>query len=323
MSWQWIHAIDPVAVRLFGLEVHWYGLSYLVGILAGWWLICRWQRRGMVPSRDPRFVGDFVTTIGIAMVLGGRLGYCLFYEPALFTKVSSEIPWWGVLMVHKGGMASHGGLIGFAVGCWWFTWRRRLVMGVMGDHIAAVAPVGVVFGRLANFVNGELYGRPTDGTWGVRFPQELPGFGSALAPAPDSADWAAWAMQAPLRHPSQLYAMLLEGLILAAIIIPIHLRHRRPWLTAGFCFALYAVGRFIGECWRLPDAGQPGGPPGSNGISVPAYFGFMSKGQLLTIPFFIVGIALAIWAWRRGPRPEAYAPAEPDSGERAPGDPAR
>ena len=352
----WVHDLDPIAFRLGSLSIHWYGISYLVGLMQAWAFLWWWQRKGLLPSRDPRFVGDFVTTVGIAMVLGGRLGYCLFYDWSLLGLIDG-FPYWGVLAVHHGGMASHGGLAGFAIGCWWFCRQRGLRMGVMGDAIAATAPLGAFCGRIANFVNGELYGRPTGGDWGVIFPeqvhaqlmalrtknpaqlkQQLDAWGIhegflrdgkiytsytisenmktgehflsslTLPERLDAAQLEAWARLGTPSHPSQLYAACLEGLILAAIVIPLHLRHRRPWLTAGTCFALYAVGRFVGEFWRTPDAGQPGGPPDHLGHSVAPYLGFMSKGQLLTIPLLAIGLALIVAAWRRGPRPQDYLP---------------
>ena len=276
----WVHDIDPFLWRISGeFGLRWYGLSYLAGISLGWWLLVRWARAGRLPMPAQQ-VGDFVVAIAIGIVVGGRLGYAAIYEPALFTTWTSSLPWWRLLAVHEGGMASHGGIAGVAVAGWWWSRRRRQDLLVLGDGLAAVAPLGLACGRLANFINGELWGRPWDGPWAVIFPHARP-------PVP--------------RHPSQLYAMCLEGLLVAAVLIPLHARHRRPGLTFGLFCLLYGLGRFIGEFFREPDKGQPGFG------SVPAILGFMSKGQVWTLPLFAVGAWLVWRAMRRPARPEAYA----------------
>lgn len=285
MPAHWVHDLDPFIVRFsdsFGLR--WYGLSYLVGIAVGWWLLARWARHERLPML-PKQVGDFAMTIAIGMVVGGRLGYATFYEPALFVTVTDELPFWKLLAVHQGGMASHGGIIGMAVAAWWWSWRRRQSMAVLGDALAAVAPFGIACGRLANFINGELWGRPWDGPWAVIFSHT----GGGEQP----------------RHPSQLYAMFLEGLLICAVLLPVHARHRRPGLTLGLFLVLYGCGRFVGEFFREPDAGQPGFG------DIPGLLGFMSKGQFLTLPLFVIGGWLIWRALRRQPDHAAYAASTP------------
>lgn len=293
----WVHDLDPFLLRISGdIGIRWYGVSYLVGILLGWWLLARWARRGRLPLTAEQ-VGDFAMAVAIGMVAGGRLGYALFYEPTLFVTFSDHFPWWRLLAVHEGGMASHGGMLGMALAVWWWSWRWRRSLLVLGDALAAVGPLGIACGRLANFINGELWGRPWDGPWAVIFPNADP-------PVP--------------RHPSQLYAMFLEGLLVAALLLPLHARHRRPGLTLGAFGILYGLGRFVGECFREPDRGQPGYG------DIPGILGFMSKGQALTLPLIALGAFLVWRALRRPPQPAAYtlseapepAPAAPDPGPR-------
>jgi phosphatidylglycerol:prolipoprotein diacylglycerol transferase len=243
--------------------------------------------------------------------VGGRLGYAIGYEPSLFTTFGGGFPFWKLLAVNQGGMASHGGIAGMAVATWWWSWRRKQSLAVLGDALAAVGPFGIACGRLANFINGELWGRPSDVPWAVIFPD--------ASPHPDDLSGrAAYAWQMgegianPARHPSQLYAMCLEGLIVFAILIPLHARHRRPGLTLGLFFLLYGCGRFIDEFWRLPDAGQPGGPALVGHPAVAPILGFMSKGQAYSLPLLAIGAVLVWWALRRPARPELYAvPAAP------------
>ncbi len=275
----WVHNLDPFLWRIHGdYGIRWYGLSYLLGIAGGWWMLARWAKAERLPMSAQQ-VGDFVVTIAIGMVIGGRLGYAAIYEPALFTSFTTSLPWWRLLAVQEGGMASHGGILGVAAGAWWWSWRRKQHLLVLGDALAAVAPFGIACGRLANFINGELWGRPWDGSWAVIFPRADP-------PVP--------------RHPSQLYAMGLEGLFILAVLIPLHARHRRPGLTFGVFCMLYGCGRFIDEFFREPDAGQPGYG------AIPGILGFMSKGQAWTLPLLVLGAWLVWWSLRRAPRPDGY-----------------
>jgi len=163
------------------------------------------------------------------------------------------------------------------VAAWWYARQHRVDWGALADLICATAPMGVGLGRLANFINGELWGKPGQVPWAIIFPE---------APLVQG--------QAVPRHPSQLYEMLLEGFLLLVIIVQIHGRHRRPGFTAGCLLIGYAIARFVGECWREPDLGHP------------PYWGWMNKGQLFSLPVLVAGSIIAVWAWRRGPRPDAY-----------------
>lgn len=274
----WVHDLDPFLFQFGdGFGIRWYGLAYLFGLLAGWWLMRRWSRRGLIPMNDKQ-AGDLVMYIGIGMIVGGRLGYCLFYQPSLFVTWLDHLPFWGALAINEGGMASHGGIVGFFVAGWLFARKHRIPLWVLGDGVATAIPLGIMAGRLANFINGELWGRTTDVPWGVIFPG-APGAELGIA-----------------RHPSQLYAVVLEGLIPFAIAMIVYGRHRRPGLNVGIILATYAFGRFVGEFFRQPDP----------------QVGFLvlglSMGQLLTIPLFAVGCGFLWYALRRPAQPGRYDP---------------
>ena len=308
----WIHDFNPIIIRIYGeIALRWYGLSYVLGILAASWVLSRWIKRGWIPLRRDE-LADFALYVGLGMVLGGRVGYCLLYAGDAFWSDPTYF-----FRIYEGGMASHGGIAGLAAGVAIFCWRRHRNLGALSDAVSAVAPIGVVFGRLANFVNGELWGRPGDVSWAVFFPKAPPvdpvrypwveSLNCSTVAQP--ATWVEWAGRtteqvshwcfAP-RHPSQLYAVVLEGVLPFLLLYIVNTRHRRPWLTVGWCFIIYGVGRFVGEFWREPDEGYE------------LFFGWMSKGQLYTIPFLLIGMALIVWKSRQPARPDAYAaPAAP------------
>ena len=272
MSDHWVHDLSPFAIHIYkDFGIRWYGLAYLAGIAWGYWMLVRWHRVGRNPL-TPAQSQDFALYAGLGMIIGGRLGYCLIYGREHWTQDPLYL-----FKLWEGGMASHGGLIGMVLGSWLYARRRVVELPLLTDLICAVAPVGVLFGRLANFVNAELWGKPSQVPWAVIFPE--------AGPLP--------------RHPSQLYEAFLEGLCLLVLILPLHARHRRPGVTTGAMLAAYAVARFIGEFFREPDAGHP------------AYWGWMNKGQAFSIPVFFIGLAVLVWAARRPSRPELYQTAAP------------
>ena len=320
----WVHDLDPFALQFtdsFGIR--WYGLAYLVGILMGWWLAKRWSRKGLLPISEEQ-VGDLAVYIGICMIAGGRLGYMLLYYGQ---DTATSPPWaflsapWTFFNFLEGGMASHGGILGFFVAVWLFCRKHKVRFWVIADLIAAVSPIGVVFGRIANYINGELWGRVGQVPWAVHFPasaehalsaeqQErltalrpqfpeifhtlsIEQFSRVVQPGTPAYD-AVFRILTEPRHPSQLYAAFLEGIMILAIAIPIHIRHQRPALTAGVVLMLYAVGRIIGEMWREPDRGA--------GL----YFDLISKGQMFSIPFFAFGLFLVVKAKRAQPCQQDY-----------------
>ena len=232
----WVHNLSPYAIQ-FGEDfgIRWYGLAYLAGFFVAWWLLRLWSRRNQLPL-DYQSITDAVFYIAISMMIGGRVGYCLFY----YEDNGVGAPWallqdpLAIIRVWDGGMASHGGVAGMFLGTWLFCRKRKIPFLVLGDTVAATAAIGIIFGRLANFVNGELWSEPSTVSWAMIFPMDPTGLP---------------------RHPSQLYAVGLEGLMMLAVVLPLHFVHRRPGLSIGAGIATYCVGRFIGEFWREPDPG--------------------------------------------------------------------
>ncbi|MFO1035261.1 MAG: prolipoprotein diacylglyceryl transferase [Geminicoccaceae bacterium] len=256
-------AIDPVLVRFGPLAIRWYALAYIVGILLGWWLARRLVARpGWLLT--PEQIDDLVFYLTLGVILGGRLGYVLFYKPLYFLGAPWEIPF-----VWQGGMSFHGGLAGVLVAMAWFARKHGLPFLEVADAVAAVTPIGLFFGRLANFINGELWGRPSDVPWAIVFPN-----GGPIA-----------------RHPSQIYESLLEGLLLFAVLQFVAWRPRRPeerGLIGGIFLAGYAICRMFVEFFREPDA-QLGYLWG----------GWLTMGQVLSVPLLLAGIWLVLRA-RRG-----------------------
>ena len=275
-----------VSFQLFGHEIalRWYALAYIVGLLYGLWIILRAIRSPRLWSGEPPMTPDQVerllTWIIFGVILGGRLGYVLFYD--LPTYIADP---WQILRVWEGGMAFHGGFAGVVVAAIWFCRREKIPMLSMGDLLALAAPVGLMLGRLANFINAELWGRPTDLPWGMAFPGE-------------AAQTCADVLTICARHPSQLYEAALEGLLL--LIVLSYLIWRRNWLKtpgkiAGLFFAGYGVARFLVEFVRQPDAQfiAPGNPLGL-AYHVAGYG--LTMGQVLTLPMIITGIWFMIRA---------------------------
>lgn len=254
--------IDPVAINLGPLQIHWYGLMYVVGIL-GAWLLARRRAPRQHPEWAPEVVDDMIFYAALGVVLGGRLGYMLFYNfPVLL-----EDPF-ALLKVWQGGMSFHGGMLGVFVALWWLGRSTKIGFFPLTDFIAPLVPIGLFTGRIGNFINGELWGKPTDLPWGMVFPD--------AGPLP--------------RHPSQLYEAGLEGLLLFAVLMAFS-RRRRPTVAVSGLFMIgYGIGRFLVEFVRVPDR-QLGY----------LAFDWLTMGQLLTIPMIAVGVALMIYAYRRQP----------------------
>ncbi len=171
----YVHDLSPFAIHFYdNFGIRWYGLSYMFGFIAAY-LIMKWMCEKQKAGLRPEMVSDLITYVAIGTLAGGRLGYCLFYSPDLFFKFKADFPWWGVLAVNEGGMASHGGMIGIVLAIWLFSKKYRINTLYLFDLAALSGPIGVFAGRLANFVNGELVGRPApaDLPWAVRFPQDI------------------------------------------------------------------------------------------------------------------------------------------------------
>src|SRR6185312_15849066 len=259
-------AIDPVALQLGPFAIRWYALSYIVGLLIGWRYCLR------LADRPPRLaarkdVDDFLVWATVGVVLGGRIGYVLFYNPVYYFDHPDE-----ALFLWHGGMSFHGGAIGVTVAILLFTRRRKIPLFAFSDIITAAVPIGLFFGRIANFINGELWGRATDVPWAMVFPNG--------GPVP--------------RHPSQLYEAACEGVLLFLVLLFAESRgaRRRPGVMTRLFLAGYAVARMSGELFRQPDA------------QLGYLFLGTTMGQLLSIPLLVGGLAIIWWA-----RPVARRPA--------------
>lgn len=256
-------AFDPVALHLGPLAIHWYALAYLAGFLLGWGLMRVLARLGNSPL-TPAQIDDFLTWAILGVILGGRIGYVLFYNFNTYLEHPAAI-----LEVWRGGMSFHGGLIGIIAAILLYARRHKLNAFHLGDLVAVVGPIGLFLGRCANFVNGELYGRPTTLPWGIIFP---------------SADGQP-------RHPSQLYEAGLEGLVLFTVLYLLAVRTKaleKPGLLGGVFISGYALSRFVVEFAREPDS------------QLGYLLGGLSMGQLLCIPMAAFGIWLMARARKAG-----------------------
>ncbi|WP_156185790.1 prolipoprotein diacylglyceryl transferase [Silvibacterium bohemicum] len=266
----WVDNLNPWIVHFYGgFGIRWYGASYVAGFLIAAWMFSRWARRGRLPLSADQ-VPTLMLYLSAGVIVGGRVGYCIFYD--LHDVMHDPLE---VFAVWHGGMASHGGILGLVLALWLFATRFRIDPLRLLDAAAAVGPLGIALGRIANFINGELWGRPTTVVWAVIFP-EAPLIGGVNVP----------------RHPSQIYAALIEGLMVFFIAQWTYAKTKRPGLTTAAVCVAYGVGRFIDEFWREPDLGQP------------VYWGWMSKGQLLTIPMIAFGIILFIRQFKHGAVPK-------------------
>ncbi|MDE4305270.1 prolipoprotein diacylglyceryl transferase [Phaeobacter gallaeciensis] len=281
--------IFSITIGSFEFALRWYALAYIVGILIAWRLAVTALRQPALwpasqPPMRPQQVEDLLTWIIIGVILGGRLGFVLFYQPGYYLSNPAAI-----LRIWEGGMAFHGGLIGVVLAAWFFALRHGVPRLQMADLVAVSVPPGLMLGRLANFINAELWGRPTDLPWGVAFPgQAAQDCGQALG-------------EICARHPSQLYEALLEGALLATLLLWMVWRRRafhRPGLVLGLFLAGYGMARFLVEFARQPDAQfvTPGNPLGL-AWHVGGYG--LTMGQLLSLPMIALGLVFAIAALRR------------------------
>ena len=260
-----INPISPVAFSIFGLDIRWYALAYVAAFVIGYWLFCRLMRRAdSVVSLSKKQMDDLLTAIIIGVIVGGRLGYVLFYDLGYFLSHPLQI-----LAVWHGGMSFHGGLIGVIMATFIYGHRHTVNAWKILDLLAVVAPIGLFFGRIANFINREVMGRPTDVPWAVVF--------NGDTPIP--------------RHPSPLYEATTEGILLFAIMYCLY-RYtslkKRPGALAGIMGMGYAVFRMICEIFRAPDA----------------QIGFLTSwrltmGQLLSLIMLFAGGAIFIFAIRK------------------------
>ena len=253
---------DPVLVSLGPLAIRWYGLMYVIGFIAFIMLGKRRAAQGLGRNLEPRDVDDMLVYGVLGVILGGRIGYVLFYKPGYYLQHPLEI-----LQIWTGGMSFHGGFLGVLVAIWLFCRIHRKAWLATMDFIAPLVPIGLATGRLGNFINGELPGRPTDVPWGMWFPQVDP---TPLA-----------------RHPSQLYQFALEGVLLFVLLWIYSSKPRPVGAVSGAFLVGYGSFRFIAEFTRQPDD----------------FLGLLefglSMGQWLSLPMIVAGIAMMVWAHRR------------------------
>ncbi len=257
--------VDPVAVAIGPFAIRWYALAYIAGILIGW-KYAVWLAKRRPVFFEAKLIDDLVFYATLGIILGGRLGYVLFYNPGYYLSHPVEI-----FMVWEGGMSFHGGFLGVVAATALFARKVGAPVLAIGDLVAAAAPIGIFFGRIANFINGELFGRiAPDVPWAMAFPHG--------GPIP--------------RHPSQLYEAALEGLVLFVVLLVLARREsirRRPGIVIGAFFAGYGIARTICEFFREPDV--------QLGFILP----HVTMGQILSLPMIVVGTAIILWAARRDP----------------------
>ncbi len=292
----YLHDFDPFIFHLWGnIGPRWYGMAYVLAFACGYWLLGVLAKRGYTQLR-PEQVGDFVTwTALFGVMLGGRLGYVLFYRPEMLLDPLSTLRVW------EGGMSSHGGMLGVIVFTYYYAWRHKISWTNLGDNLVVVVPVGLFFGRCANFINGELYGRIASVPWAVLFPKELlePQNAAEAERALLAARQVAPSLTSPEaivsglhsypqlremlrpiltpRHPSQIYEALVEGVALFTMLWLVRTRTRQPdGVLTGLFFVCYAIFRIVVEYFREPDASLIAG---------------FTRGQFFS--FFLIAIGFA------------------------------
>ena len=327
----WLHTLDPVIVSITdSLAIRWYGVSYLAGFATAFLILRGLAKRKLIQIPPDRVADALMWFIGMTLI-GGRLGYIIFYQPSLLWTFFDSFPWWGGVAINHGGMASHGAMAGLVFAAWRVSkgWRneqgvvegRSTTLHIM-DAIALASPLGLFFGRCANFINGELLGRivtppGVEGPWwSVQFPHELLAdkhapmlsdgqtmqllaLGESAAPGrPVAVQLEALVANAatyvdqlkPLlssRHPSQLYQATAEGLVLGAIVWLLWARPRKPGFIVALWLMIYGVLRILTEVVRLPDEQFAVGRP----------FG-LSRGQWLSVAMMLCGLGLLVWRTR-------------------------
>tara|TARA_B110000503_G_scaffold141889_1_gene236876 strand:- start:1865 stop:2662 length:798 start_codon:yes stop_codon:yes gene_type:complete len=258
--------IDPIIISLGPLAVSWYSLSYVVGIMLGWFYILKLISFDINNDINKNHIDDFITWLIIGVIIGGRLGYVLFYNPIKYFSNPIEI-----LKTYEGGMSFHGGIIGYIIASALFAQRNNISFLGLTDLSAAATPIALFLGRIANFINAELYGRVTNVPWAFIFP------GSDYQP----------------RHPSQLYEAALEGLVLFCILSIVALKFNglsKRGLLSGLFLIFYTIFRIIVEFFREPD------------VQIGLFAGSFSMGQLLSIPMLMVGIFLIFYSRKNANR---------------------
>lgn len=290
----YLHQIDPIALSLGPLKIHWYGLMYLLAFASAWWLGRQRIRAGRLPGVDMNGLSDLAFYGMLGVVLGGRIGYILFYSFGAFLDNPLMI-----FKVWEGGMSFHGGLLGVMAAALWWTRKQKIHFFDTMDFVAPLVPAGLGFGRIGNFIGAELWGKYTQAGWGVIFPSTDPNvLKLGLSAAQLQAQYAAGALDKFARHPSQLYQAFLEGLVMFCVLWWFSRKPRPRYAVSGMFALLYGVFRFLVEFVRVPD----------EGIGYLA-FGWLTMGQLLSLPLIALGLFL-FWLSRRSPTLQPVIPVE-------------
>lgn len=289
--------IDPIAFSIGPVAVHWYGIMYLIAFAAFWWLGERRRRAGRLPV-GPTAFSDLAFYGMIGVILGGRVGYMLFYAtPELLADPLSLFRIW------EGGMSFHGGLLGVLAAMWYWSRRNGMHFFDVMDFVAPLVPIGLGTGRLGNFIGGELWGRHTDLPWGMIFPRAIDTAGHSIEQLKAMA--GAGQLAAEARHPSQLYQMLLEGVLLFCILYFVSMKPKPRYLVSGLFALFYGLFRFGVEFVREPDA-QLGY----------LAWGWLTMGQILSLPLILLGVVLLL-ASRSAPTLQPRVVADPVPGKKS------
>lgn len=298
----YFHNIDPIAVQLGPLAVHWYGIMYLLSFAGAWYVGNRRRAQGRLPVSYESF-SDLSFYVMLGVIVGGRVWYMLSYISPEWI-VHDPI---AIFRVWDGGMSFHGGLLGVLLAGWIWSRRNRIHFFDTVDFVAPLIPIGLGLGRLGNFINGELWGKLTDGPWGVIFPSALDSLGKTRAELQQM--YLAGQLNDQARHPSQLYEFALEGVVMFAVLYVYSMKPRPRYAVSGLFGLLYGVFRFAVEFVRVPD----------QQLGYLAW-GWLTMGQIQSIPLIVVGIVL-LWMSRRAPtlQPDPVAAAAPTAVGKAAG----
>jgi len=278
----YLHNLDPIAIHLpfWPHGIHWYGIMYLLGFAVAYLLGMRRVKAGRLPGVDEEGFSDLLFYGMVGVVLGGRIGYVIFYNFAEF--IADPIM---LFRINEGGMSFHGGLLGVMAAVAWWSWKHKLHVFDTIDFVAPLVPPGLAFGRFGNFINGELWGKLTQSNWGVIFPDSLPATYSNLTAVQLQSLQSTGTLDAFARHPTQLYQMLLEGVFLFVFLFWLTRKPRARYLASGWFALLYGVFRFVVEFLRVPDE-QLGYLAGD----------WLTMGQVLSLPLIALGLVFLYMA---------------------------
>ena len=282
----YFHDINPVAFSIFGFGVHWYGIMYLLAFLGAWALGESRRKQGRLPVSAEGF-SDLSFYVMLGVILGGRVGYMLFYTPPVW-MLHDPLQ---LFRVWEGGMSFHGGLLGVLAAGWWWSRRNGIHFFDTVDFVAPLVPIGLGLGRLGNFIGGELWGRHTDAPWGVIFPRALDQLGKSRDELYQM--YLAGQLNSEARHPSQLYEFTLEGVVLFGVLWFYSRKPRPRYAVSGLFALLYGLFRFGVEFVREPDV-QLGF----------VAFDWLTMGQILSLPLIAIGVVLLLMSRKKGLRAE-------------------